>query len=64
MEVTGKSLSEALILASTNPQRDDRLFIEFEFSKRKLQVQNMLCTQIAYCFDIQNNLCSQHFLSM
>ena len=25
---TGKSLSEALILASTNPQYDDRLFIE------------------------------------
>ena len=24
---TGKSLSEALILASTNPQYDDRLFI-------------------------------------
>jgi hypothetical protein len=31
---TGKSLSEALIFASTNPQYDDRLFIE-------LQVQNM-----------------------
>ena len=31
---TGKSLSEALIYASTNPQYDDRLFIE-------LQVQNM-----------------------
>ena len=25
---TGKSLSEALILASTNPQYDDRLFVE------------------------------------
>ena len=34
---TGKSLSEALIFASTNPQYDNRLFIE-------LQVQNMLCT--------------------
>jgi hypothetical protein len=32
--VTGKSFSEALILASTNPQYDKRLFIE-------LQVQNM-----------------------
>ena len=31
---TGKSLSEALIFASTNPQYDDRLFIE-------LQVQYM-----------------------
>ena len=27
---TGKSLSEALILASTNPQYDDRLFIELQ----------------------------------
>ena len=26
--ITGKSLSEALILAPTNPQYDDRLFIE------------------------------------
>ena len=26
--VTGKSLSEALILVSTNPQYDDRLFID------------------------------------
>ena len=32
---TGKSLSEALISASTNPQYDDRLFIE-------LQVQYIL----------------------
>ena len=28
-EVTGKSLSEALIFASTNQQYDNRLFIEF-----------------------------------
>ena len=27
--VTGKSFSEALILASVNPQYDKRLFIEF-----------------------------------
>ena len=27
---TGKSLSEALIFASTNPQYDDRLFIELQ----------------------------------
>jgi hypothetical protein len=26
--ITGKSLSEALIFASTNPQHDERLFIE------------------------------------
>ena len=28
--ITGKSLSEALIFASTNPQYDDRLFIELQ----------------------------------
>ena len=27
---TGKSLSEALIFASTNPQYNDRLFIELQ----------------------------------
>ena len=27
---TGKSFSEALILASVNPQYDERLFIEFQ----------------------------------
>ena len=27
---TGKSLSEALIFASTNPRYDDRLFIELQ----------------------------------
>ena len=32
MSITGKSLSEALIFAPTNPQYDDRLFIELKFS--------------------------------
>ena len=47
---TGKSLSEALIFASTNPQYDGRLFIEFRvhqactFNTRKLQAQNKLRT--------------------
>ena len=26
--------------------------------------ENMLCTQIVFCFDIQNNLCTQHVLPM
>ena len=47
-EVTGKSLSEAFILTSTNPQYDDRLFIELQFHYMKIasseHVQNMLCT--------------------
>ena len=35
---TGKSLSEALIFASINPQYDNRLFMELPW---KMQVQNM-----------------------
>jgi hypothetical protein len=41
--ITGKSLSEALIFASTNPQYDNRLFMKIVSSK---YLQNMLCTQI------------------
>ena len=41
--LTGKSVSEALILESVNQQYDERLFIEFH---EKIQVQNMLCTNI------------------
>ena len=36
---TGKSFSEALILASVHPQNDNKLFIEFP---PKIQVQNIL----------------------
>ena len=34
---TGKSLSEVLILVSTNPQYDDRLFIELPVQYMKIQ---------------------------
>ena len=34
--VTGKSLSEALIFASTNPQYDNRLFIELPVQYMKI----------------------------
>ena len=34
--VTGKSLSEALIFASTNPQDDNRLFIELTLQYMKI----------------------------
>ena len=45
---TGKSMSEALILESVNPQYDERLFIEFpEKYKSK-----------------QNNFCTQHVLNL
>ena len=63
---TGKSLSEALIFASTNPQYDDRLFIELQLQCMKIRSsehgENMLCTEIV--FDIQNNLYTQHVLPM
>ena len=65
---TGKSLSEAFIFASTNPQYDSRLFIELPLQYMTIasseRSQNMLCTQIVFCFDIQNNLCTQHVLLM
>ena len=41
---TGKSFSEAPILASTNPQYDKRLFIDLPVLTRKLQAQNMYTT--------------------
>ena len=59
---TGKSLSEALIFASTNPQYDGRLFIELQVQYMKIPSsehgENMLCREIV--FDIQNNFCTQH----
>ena len=53
---TGKSLSEAFIYASTNPQYDDRLFIELQVHFMKMTSSNLLCTGIVS--DIQNNFCT------
>ena len=65
---TGKSFSEAFILTSTNPQYDKRLFVDLSAQYMKTTSsehgENMLCTQIAFCFDIQTNLCTQHVLPM
>jgi hypothetical protein len=36
--------------------------LNYEFSTRKIQVQNMLCTKNVFCFDIQNNFCTLHVL--
>ena len=50
---TDKSLSEALILASTNPQYDDRLFIELPVQYMRIPSSNLrtcLCTQIVFLF--------------
>ena len=61
-------MSEALSFASTNPQHNNRLFIELPLQYMKIPSsehgENMLCTQIVFCFDIQNNLCKQHVLPM
>ena len=63
---TGKSLLEALILASTNPKNDKRLFID-------LPLQYMKTTSsehVAYinCFGCQNkkrnNFCTQHVMEL
>ena len=40
-KVTGKSLSEALFFASTNPQYDDRLFIELQVQYMKISSSNL-----------------------
>ena len=49
---TGKSLSEPLIFASTNPQYDDILFIELQVQYMKIPSsepgENMLCTGIDF----------------
>ena len=64
---TGKSFSEALYLASVNPQYDKRSFIEFsKKSLQKIQVQNMLCTNIVLNVKTktENNFCTQHVVSL
>ena len=57
---TGISFSEALILASTNPQYDERLFIEFrnEHKFRTCCVQKLL---FCFCIDVQNNFVHNMF---
>ena len=62
MSSTGKSLSEALIFASTNPQYDDRLFIELlvQYKKTTSSV-HVVYIKLFFCFDIQNNLMSTTF---
>ena len=70
LKCTGKSFSEALILASTNPKHDERFFIE-------LRVQYMKTTSsehVVYinCSECQNKnkkqfvctTCSCHVLSL
>ena len=61
---TDKSLSEALIFASTNPQYDNRLFIELQVQWMKIPSsehgENMLCTKIV--LNVRNDFYTQHVL--
>ena len=47
----GKSVSEALILETSNPQYDKRLFIEFPEKYKFITC----CVKFGYCFECQNN---------
>ena len=60
----GKSLSEALIFASTNPQYDNRCFIELRVQHTKIPSSENVAYRNCFCCDIQNNLCTQHVLSL
>ena len=66
---TGNFFSEALILASTNPQYDKRLFIELRVQYMKIPItyqEHVVYTNWFFgsCFDIKNNLWTQHVLSL
>ena len=63
MSVTGKSVSEALILESVNPEYDKRLFIELQ-EKYKFRT---CFVQILFWMSEQkqkNNFCTQHVLNL
>ena len=57
---TGKSLSEALIFPSTNPQYE--LQVQYMKIPSSEHGQNMLCAKIV--FYLQNNFCTQLVLPM
>ena len=61
--ITGKSMSEALISVSTNPQYDDTLFIVLQVQNMKIPSSNLgrTCWVQKLC-DIPNNFCTQHVL--
>ena len=68
--LTGKSLLEAFILASTNPQYGKRLFIDLQVQYMKTasseHEENMLCAKIVLNVKTKtkNNLCTQHVLTL
>ena len=52
LNIKGKSLSEALIFVSTNPQYDNRLIIVHENCKLRIPAQHVVYTNCCFCFDI------------
>ena len=56
----GKSVSEALILESVNPQYDKRLFIELQ-EKYKFRICCVQKLFFCFCFGIQNNVLNLYF---
>ena len=62
---TGKSFSEVLIFASTNPQYDDRLFVELQVQYMKIasseHAQTVLCTQIVFVLTFRTIYVSNMF---
>ena len=65
---TGKPVSEALILESVNPQYDDQLFIKLQvqYKQEKYKIRTCCVQKLfsCFCFDIQNNICTQHVLNL
>ena len=64
--ITDKSLSEAPIFASTNPQYDDRLFIELQVQYMKIPSSNLgrICCVQKLFLTFRTNFCTQHVLPM
>ena len=60
---TGKSFSEVLFLASTNPQYDKRLFIELKVQYMKIPSSEHQ-ENINLKIKIKNNLCTQYVFLM
>ena len=64
--ITGKSLSESLILASTNPQYEDRLLFELQIQFMKIPSWNLgrtCCVQKLF-LTLRTIFCTQHVLPM
>ena len=61
---TGKSLSEALIFASTNPQHGNRLFIELQVQYMKIPSSNLgrTCCVQKFFLPFLYTTCSPHVL--